>query len=67
MAQYNALIPGAHGKGLYSGQESWMKYKEVKADPGKEYEIDFPVNFQARWIRFTTDKNCRATAWLRYR
>jgi hypothetical protein len=50
-----------------SGQGSWMKYKEVKAEPGKEYEIDFPDNFQARWIRFTTDKNCRATAWLRYR
>lgn len=50
-----------------SGQGPWMKYIEIKAEPGKEYTIDFPDHFQARWIRFTADKDCRATAWLKYR
>jgi hypothetical protein len=48
------------------GNGSWMRYSEVKVSPGKTYEFTFPEAFQSRWIRFVSDKECRATAWLRY-
>jgi len=50
-----------------SGQGPWMKYKVINIDPGQEYSMVFPDNFQARWIRFTADNDCLATAWLIYR
>jgi len=49
------------------GHGPWMKWKEVRVAPGETYTYTFPDSFQARWIRFTTDKNCEATAWLEYR
>lgn len=49
-----------------SGQGSWMKYQEIKVDPGLEYSMVFPDHFQARWIRFIANQDCRATAWLEY-
>lgn len=48
------------------GHGPWMLYKEVTIKPGKTYKHQFPKNFQARWIRFVSDKNCMATAWLKY-
>ena len=30
------------------------------------YEYNFTDSFQSRWIRFKTDRNCKATAWLVY-
>ena len=50
-----------------TGQGPWMKYKEIKVDPGQEYKMVFPDHFQARWIRFTADEDCVATAWLIYK
>jgi hypothetical protein len=49
-----------------SGAGIWMKYKTIVIKPGEKFNFDFPASFQARWIRFITDKNCRATAWLIY-
>ena len=49
------------------GHGPWMIYKEVVLDPGEVYQHEFPEAFQARWIRFTTDKDCEATTWLEYR
>jgi hypothetical protein len=43
-----------------------MTYKEVNVEPGQDFRFTFPDNFQSRWIRFTADKNCEATAWLDY-
>lgn len=48
------------------GRGSWMVYQEVSVKPGEEFEYRFPDSFQARWIRFTADKVCRATTWLEY-
>jgi len=49
------------------GHGPWMMYKEVKVQPGETFHYEFPEGFQARWIRFATDKDCIATAWLEYK
>ena len=48
------------------GHGPWMLYKEVTVEKGETFEHFFPDHFQARWIRFTSDKDCVATAWLEY-
>ncbi|WP_197705678.1 hypothetical protein [Labilibaculum antarcticum] len=48
------------------GHGPWMNYKEVQVKPGETFEYEFPTSFQARWIRFVSDKDCSATAWLVY-
>ena len=48
------------------GHGDWMKYMEVSVPAGETYKHTFPENFHARWIRFKTDENCKATAWLVY-
>jgi len=48
------------------GHGPWMTYKEVTIPQGETFEHNFPDNFQARWIRFSSNKNCKATAWLVY-
>lgn len=48
------------------GHGPWMTYQKVKVQPGKPYVHTFPSAFQARWIRFTADQDCEATAWLKY-
>ena len=50
-----------------TGQGPWMLYKEVTVNPGEKFNFRFPESFQTRWIRFTTDKDCVATALLNYR
>jgi hypothetical protein len=49
------------------GHGPWMHYKEVTVKPGETFNYQFSENFQARWIRFSADKNCSATAWLDYK
>lgn len=48
------------------GHGPWMLYEEVTVQPGESFEHVFSDHFQARWIRFVADKDCQATAWLRY-
>jgi hypothetical protein len=48
------------------GHGPWMTYKKVKVGKGEVLKYEFPVGFQARWIRFKSNKNCNATAWLEY-
>lgn len=48
------------------GHGSWMLYKDVTVNAGEKFEYKFPPSVQARWIRFSTDKDCLATAWLNY-
>jgi hypothetical protein len=43
-----------------------MSYQTVSVKPGETFEYAFPESFQSRWIRFATDKDCSATAWLKY-
>lgn len=48
------------------GHGPWMTYREVSIKPGETFTHTFPKGFQARWIRFSADKDCEATAWLTY-
>lgn len=48
------------------GHGDWMEYLEITLGPGEEFRHNFPENFDARWIRFSTNKTCKATAWLDY-
>lgn len=49
------------------GHGPWMLYKEVTVKPNETFEHTFSDAFQARWIRFATDKDCQATTWLTYK
>jgi len=49
------------------GHGPWMNYQTIIVKPGESYEYSFPETFQSRWIRFAADKNCNATAWLKYK
>ncbi len=48
------------------GHGPWMLYKRLTIQPGMEFLHEFPESLQVRWIRFISDKNCEATAWLEY-
>lgn len=48
------------------GHGPWMKYSELTVNAGESITHDFPDDFQARWIRFKTDRSCKATTWLEY-
>ncbi len=49
------------------GHGPWMTYREVELEGGETFNYEFPAGFQSRWIRFIADKNCQATAWLKYK
>lgn len=44
----------------------WHTYNTIHIPAGKTIEHIFPDGFSAHWIRATADKNCTATAWLKY-
>ncbi|MEX2511581.1 MAG: hypothetical protein WD398_01635 [Cyclobacteriaceae bacterium] len=48
------------------GHGPWMTWKEVTVGAGETFSHEFPKGFQARWIRFVSDRDCNATAWLTY-
>lgn len=48
------------------GHGQWMLYEEVSVKPGEKFSYKFPEGFQARWIRFVSNKDCVATTWLLY-
>ena len=49
------------------GNGPWMAYKSFTVKPGQAVSFDFPQDFSARWVRFKTDKACKATTLLDYR
>lgn len=49
------------------GHGPWMEYQTVTVKPGETFNFTFPDGFQSRWIRFTANTDCKATAWLVYR
>jgi len=49
-----------------AGNGHWMKYQSIAVAPGEIFKQVLPPNFQARWIRFSADMECRATAYLKY-
>jgi len=48
------------------GHGPWMTYLTFTVKPGDTLEYLFPATFQSRWIQFVADKECAATAWLKY-
>ncbi len=48
------------------GHGPWMTCQTFAVQPGEVFEFGFPDSFQSRWIRFSADKACKATAWLKY-
>ena len=48
------------------GHGPWMTVNSLEVKPGEKLTYQFPEGFQARWVRFKTDKNCTATTWLEY-
>ncbi len=49
------------------GHGPWMLYDQVTVDSGETYSHQFPKDFQSRWIRFVSDQDVVATAWLVYK
>ena len=49
------------------GHGDWIFYKQIKVKPNEILNFKFPDNFQARWIRFSVNKNCNATTLLTYK
>lgn len=50
-----------------SGSGDFIEYATYRVAAGEKYSVEFPAFFQARWIRFTSDADVKATAWLEYR
>ena len=50
-----------------TGNGDWMTYKVQTVKAGEVWNWQFPEEFQARWIRFSTDADTEATAWLTYK
>jgi hypothetical protein len=48
------------------GHGPWMTWKEITILPGDTFRFEFPEGFEARWIRFISQSDCIATAWLTY-
>ncbi len=48
------------------GHGPWMSNQTVSVKSGETFEYTFPESFQSRWIRFVADKDCGATAFLKY-
>lgn len=49
-----------------TGNGDWMEYRVQKVKAREKWKYEFPEGFQARWIRFFTDVDTQATAWLTY-
>lgn len=50
-----------------TGDNHFMEYRKFKIEPCKTFRYQFPEGFHGRWIRFKTDADVNATAWLEYR
>lgn len=49
-----------------TGDGQWMEFATYTVKPGERFSTKLPDGFVARWVRFITDSNVRATAWLDY-
>lgn len=50
-----------------TGNGKWVKYTTLTVRPGEKSVHELKAPFQARWIRFSTDSDTEATAWLEYK
>ncbi|MDT8389114.1 MAG: hypothetical protein RRC34_01225 [Lentisphaeria bacterium] len=47
-------------------QSGWHRYKTFALKAGQTETYRFPPEYSAHWIRFISDTDCTATAWLTY-
>ncbi|MCA9084592.1 MAG: hypothetical protein KDA81_11080, partial [Planctomycetaceae bacterium] len=47
-------------------QTGWHKYRQVTAPAGVPQTLELPEDFSVHWVRFVSDVDCTATAWLKY-
>ena len=50
-----------------TGDGNWVVFDKVPVALGSTYSFPFPDEFSAYWIRFTSDKDVKATAHLSYK
>jgi len=50
-----------------TGNGDWMEYASYVVKPGVKFIHHFPASFAARWIRFSTNVDTQATAFLNYK
>lgn len=50
-----------------TGNGDWMVFESLIVKPGETLEYAFPKGMEARWIRFASDTDTKATAWLEYK
>ena len=50
-----------------TGNGKWIKYTSLTIKPGEKSTHELKAPFQARWIRFYTNHDTNATAWLEYK
>jgi hypothetical protein len=50
-----------------TGDNIWVTYRTFTVKKNEKVIFKFPGNIQARWIRFVSNENTSATAWLDYR
>lgn len=50
-----------------TGMEDWAVYRKFDLAAGQEERHLFPEGYQAYWIRFRSEADTVATAWLEYR
>ena len=50
----------------FDHQSGWHRYKRIDLQAKAKINYEFPTAFSAHWIRFTTSKDCTATAQLTY-
>ncbi|MDR1938964.1 MAG: hypothetical protein LBQ73_10785 [Tannerellaceae bacterium] len=49
-----------------TGNGAFRTYDRKTVKTGEYLHHEFPDGYNARWIRITPDKNCKATAWFIY-
>lgn len=50
-----------------TGNGDWMEYAVYPVKSGESYTQELPSSFEARWIRFTVDRDATITTWLEYK
>ena len=50
-----------------TGDNNWVTYRTFVVKANENITFKFPENIQARWIRFVSDQNTTANAWLDYK
>lgn len=48
------------------GHGPWMLYRQIMVPSGETVIHEFPIAFEARWVRVIAKQDCIATSWFTY-